>query len=84
MAAEIEDSLWTKKGNLSIPCGESLLLLSSCMRKVEDQATVCPHCKKPFDGELLAEGSRHEGFKCPHCRLFVPAERANDDRDAPS
>jgi DNA-directed RNA polymerase subunit RPC12/RpoP len=42
---------------------------------------VCPHCKKPFSGELLAEGSRHEGFKCPHCRLFVPAERANDDGD---
>ena len=40
---------------------------------------VCPHCKKPFSGELLAGGSRHEGFKCPHCNLFVPAERANDD-----
>ena len=47
------------------------------MSKVQDRATVCPHCKKPFDGELLAKGSRHEGFKCPHCRLFVPAERAN-------
>ena len=42
------------------------------------QVVICPHCKKPFDGELLAEGSRHEGFKCPHCRLFVPAERAGD------
>jgi DNA-directed RNA polymerase subunit RPC12/RpoP len=47
------------------------------MSKVQHQATVCPHCKKPFDGALLAEGSRHEGFKCPHCRLFVPVERAN-------
>jgi DNA-directed RNA polymerase subunit RPC12/RpoP len=45
---------------------------------------VCPHCKKTFAGELLAEGSRHEGFKCPHCRLFVPAERANGDGDAAS
>ena len=54
------------------------------MSKVQDNATVCPHCKKPFDAELLAEGSRHEGFKCPHCRLFVPVERANDDGDAPS
>jgi tRNA(Ile2) C34 agmatinyltransferase TiaS len=54
-----------------------VLLFSSYMNKVEDQAPVCPHCKKPFDAELLAEGSRHEGFKCPHCRLFVPAERAN-------
>ncbi|MGB2951957.1 MAG: hypothetical protein WBB74_01040 [Gaiellaceae bacterium] len=40
---------------------------------------VCPHCKKPFEGELL-EGSagRHRGFKCPHCRLFVPAERVDE------
>jgi hypothetical protein len=45
------------------------------------QEIVCPHCKKPFSGELLAEGSRHEGFKCPHCRLFVPAERANENGD---
>jgi DNA-directed RNA polymerase subunit RPC12/RpoP len=55
------------------------LLLSSYMSNVSAHAIVCPHCKKPFDGELLAEGSRHEGFKCPHCRLFVPAERANGD-----
>ena len=40
---------------------------------------VCPHCKKPFQGELLAGGSRHQGFKCPHCRLFVPIERANGE-----
>ena len=38
---------------------------------------VCPHCKKPFEGTLLAEGTRHQGFKCPHCRLFVPVERAD-------
>jgi len=49
------------------------------MSNVPAQAIVCPHCKKTFDGQLLAEGSRHEGFKCPHCRLFVPAERANGD-----
>ena len=59
------------------PSGESPLLLSRCMSKVAPEAILCPHCKKTFDGELLAEGSRHEGFKCPHCRLFVPAERAN-------
>jgi DNA-directed RNA polymerase subunit RPC12/RpoP len=45
------------------------------------QEIVCPHCKKPFSGELLAEGSRHEGFKCPHCRLFVPVERASENGD---
>jgi DNA-directed RNA polymerase subunit RPC12/RpoP len=42
---------------------------------------VCPHCKKSFHGHLLAGGSRHQGFKCPHCRLFVPAGRASGDGD---
>jgi DNA-directed RNA polymerase subunit RPC12/RpoP len=47
---------------------------------------VCPHCKKPFRGELLGgEDERHRGFKCPHCRLFVPYERASEqDLDAPA
>jgi transposase-like protein len=39
---------------------------------------VCPHCKKKFSAELLAgDTARHRGFKCPHCRLFVPFERAD-------
>jgi DNA-directed RNA polymerase subunit RPC12/RpoP len=54
------------------------------MTDVSAHAIVCPHCKKAFDGELIAEGSRHEGFKCPHCRLFVPAERANGHGDSAS
>jgi hypothetical protein len=37
---------------------------------------VCPHCKKPFHGELLGEDKQRQGFKCPYCRLFVPIERA--------
>jgi hypothetical protein len=38
---------------------------------------VCPHCKKPFEPELLeGPAARYRGFKCPHCRLFVPSERA--------
>jgi len=39
---------------------------------------VCPHCNKEFSGELI-EGTaeRYRGFKCPHCRLFVPAERTD-------
>ena len=38
---------------------------------------ICPHCKKQFRGELLgAEEHPRPGFKCPHCRLFVPYERA--------
>jgi hypothetical protein len=41
--------------------------------------TSCPHCHKPFAAELIAGGTeRHRGFKCPHCKLFVPASRAED------
>jgi DNA-directed RNA polymerase subunit RPC12/RpoP len=40
---------------------------------------VCPHCKKPFEAELIAgPAERYTGFKCPHCRLFVPYERADE------
>jgi transposase-like protein len=38
---------------------------------------VCPHCKKTFTAELIAGTTeRHRGFKCPHCKLFVPVDRA--------
>jgi DNA-directed RNA polymerase subunit RPC12/RpoP len=41
------------------------------------QEVVCPHCKKTFTAELMAgQTQRHRGFKCPHCKLFVPADRA--------
>jgi hypothetical protein len=42
----------------------------------------CPHCHKTFDAEPLGGGKavRYRGFKCPHCRLFVPLERASQDR----
>jgi phage FluMu protein Com len=37
----------------------------------------CPHCHKKFSAELiLGSASRHTGFKCPHCKLFVAYERA--------
>jgi transposase-like protein len=54
----------------------------------EDGATfdvVCPHCGKSFESELLSGASeRHQGFKCPHCRLFVAYERADEqDRVEP-
>jgi DNA-directed RNA polymerase subunit RPC12/RpoP len=40
---------------------------------------VCPHCKKPFSADLIGgESLRYRGFKCPHCRLFVPAERVSE------
>jgi tRNA(Ile2) C34 agmatinyltransferase TiaS len=41
---------------------------------------ICPHCRKGFESELLGKPSdRHRGFKCPHCRLFVPYERRNPE-----
>jgi DNA-directed RNA polymerase subunit RPC12/RpoP len=41
---------------------------------------ICPHCKKQFRAELLGgKDERHRGFKCPHCRLFVPYERAEPE-----
>ena len=44
---------------------------------------VCPHCGKRFRAELLAgTAGRHRGFKCSHCRLFVPLERVELDGDA--
>jgi len=48
------------------------------------QPVVCPHCGKEFEAELLVGSSAPSarGFKCPHCRLFVPAERAKDPDDS--
>jgi len=41
---------------------------------------VCPHCKKTFEASLMAgDAERYRGYKCPHCRLFVPAARASPD-----
>ena len=41
---------------------------------------TCPHCKRTFEAELLGgAAARHTGFKCPHCRLFVPLARVEDD-----
>jgi len=39
----------------------------------------CPHCHKTFTAATI-EGSaaRYRGFKCPHCKLFVPYQRAAD------
>jgi hypothetical protein len=39
---------------------------------------VCPHCRKSFAAEPIEGGraARYLGFKCPHCHLFVPLERA--------
>jgi DNA-directed RNA polymerase subunit RPC12/RpoP len=44
----------------------------------------CPHCKKHFTATMIdGAAARYRGFKCPHCRLFVPFERAaGSDDDA--
>ena len=41
----------------------------------------CPHCHKRFAAEPIRGGraARYRGFKCPHCRLFVPLHRAGDE-----
>ena len=40
----------------------------------------CPHCHKTFASAPIEGGraARYLGFKCPHCRLFVPLQRATD------
>ena len=44
---------------------------------------TCPHCGKTFREELLTgPAERYHGFKCPHCRLFVPFERASEQNGA--
>ena len=43
------------------------------------QRPSCPHCGKRFEAELIEGGvERHRGFKCPHCKLFVPESRVED------
>jgi tRNA(Ile2) C34 agmatinyltransferase TiaS len=50
------------------------------MGKVEAEYRVtCPHCGKAFTAAPLSdEAGRERGFKCRHCRLFVPFERAEE------
>ena len=50
------------------------------MAEVETFDVICPHCKKSFTAELIdGAAARYRGFKCPHCKLFVPAERTEAD-----
>jgi hypothetical protein len=40
---------------------------------------TCPHCRRAFTAVLITgSAARHRGFKCPHCRLFVPLERVDE------
>ena len=44
----------------------------------------CPHCHKPFEAEPMDGGdaARYRGFKCPHCKLFVPLHRREPEAKA--
>src|SRR5204863_1144828 len=66
---EIELTLWSRNAGVSSPFRASQATPSakpemrfSSYRNMTPQEVRCPHCKKPFAGELLAEDSRHEGF----------------------
>jgi hypothetical protein len=52
----------------------------------ERYEVVCPHCSKKFEAELLVASSAPgpRGFKCPHCRLFVPFDRASTQPEEPA
>ena len=40
----------------------------------------CPHCHKSFTAEVIeGAAARYRGFKCPHCKLFVPAVHGEDE-----
>ena len=50
------------------------------MTGAKEYEVVCPHCKKSFRGELIGAEEDRQGFKCPHCRLFVPFDRAEVEK----
>jgi hypothetical protein len=46
----------------------------------------CPHCHKSFAASEPIDGgraARYLGFKCPHCRLFIPLQRAGQPAGEP-
>jgi phage FluMu protein Com len=54
-----------------------------CVSGVGQQTSFeveCPHCHKAFAAQPIEGGraARYLGFKCPHCKLFVPLQRAAD------
>jgi DNA-directed RNA polymerase subunit RPC12/RpoP len=63
---------------MSRELGESLDGMADGEAEEPENEIVCPHCKKRFSADLMAgSAERYRGFKCPHCRLFVPAARIN-------
>jgi DNA-directed RNA polymerase subunit RPC12/RpoP len=51
----------------------------------EEFSVVCPHCSKQFSAPVIRGATaRHSGFKCPHCKLFVPFERVDEAAAQPT
>jgi DNA-directed RNA polymerase subunit RPC12/RpoP len=58
----------------------TLVIVSSEAAQKSGFEVECPHCHKTFTAEVIeGAAARYRGFKCPHCRLFVPAARGGDD-----
>lgn len=56
---------------------------NECMTGVREERSFeveCPHCHRGFTADEIDGGRavRYRGFKCPHCKLFVPLQRATD------
>jgi DNA-directed RNA polymerase subunit RPC12/RpoP len=43
------------------------------------QEVICVHCGKSFRAEVLSPDTEQAGFKCPHCKLFMPLERVEEN-----
>ncbi len=47
--------------------------------KAVELTVTCPHCGREFTAAPMTDDAgRPTGFKCRHCRLFVPYDRAQD------
>jgi DNA-directed RNA polymerase subunit RPC12/RpoP len=44
-----------------------------------EKDVVCVHCRRSFGAEVLSPESARAGFKCPHCKLFMPLERVEPE-----
>jgi hypothetical protein len=44
-----------------------------------EYTVTCPHCGGDFAAEpMTSDTGQPGGFKCPHCRLFVSYDRADE------
>jgi hypothetical protein len=80
LRANREDAVWVR---LRTRRDRRPLLASFAVPpRREDLETThvrCVHCRKEFLATALAPGTSRTGYKCPHCNLFMPLERADPD-----